>query len=350
MGDETPQSTDRAARRRLAELIGGYQASAAIGALARLGVADALAQGPRSVADVARAVGAGEDALARLLAATLDLGLFAFDDEGRCALSDVGALLCSDAPGSMRRFAVVSTEQWRWAAYGHLDHALRSGEPGFVAAHGCRLWDYLAGHPEAAASFAESMDRVGAARDRAVAASVDMSAVGRVVDVGGGRGGLVIALLTANPQLRGVVFDLPAVAEDARERLRSAGLAGRCDVVAGDFRDAVVPDGDVYLLSWILHDWDDAGAVRVLRNCREAMVPGARLLVVEMVVPEPDQTGAEAFQRLVRQADLEMLAVVGGRERTKAEYERLFVDAGLVLDRVTPLQGMPWSVIEGRAI
>ncbi len=351
--------TDRAApsaqqpavsSRRLAELINGYQASAAIGALARLGVADALAQGPRSVSELARGVGADERALARLLAATLDLGLFAVDDDGRYRLGELGELLRSDAPGSMRRFAVVSTEDWRWAAYGRLDHTLRTGEPGFVAAQGRRLWDYLASHPEAAASFEESMVRVGTARDQAVAAAVDLSAVERLVDVGGGRGGLLRALLAAHPRLRGVVFDLPSVIEGTREQLRQAGLDERCDAIAGDFREAVPAGGDAYVLSWILHDWDDDTALRILRNCRAAMEKGARLLVVEMVVPEPSQANAAMLDRLVRQADLEMLAVVGGRERTAAEYKRLLTDSGFALDRVTMLEGMPFSVVEGSAV
>lgn len=315
MTEATTHSTEQAvaAGRRLAELVNGYQVSAAIGAFARLGVADALANGPSSIAELAERLGADERALGRLLDATLPAGLFAIDDDGRYRLAELGELLRSDAPGSLRRFAVVSTDDWRWAAYGHLTHAVRTGEPGFVAAHGCRLWDYLAADPDAAASFEESMARVGAARDRAVAAAVDFGTTARLVDVGGGRGGLLCALLAAWPQLQGVVFDLPAVIEGAREQLQAAGFAERCQAVAGDFREAVPPGGDAYLLSWVLHDWDDATTLRILGNCRSAMPPGARLLLVEMVVPAAGEPNAAAFARLVRQTDLEMLAVVGGR-------------------------------------
>jgi len=336
--------------RRLAELINGYQVSAAIGAFARLGVADALAEGPSSINELAQRLGADERALARLLDATLDVGLFAIGDDGRYRLGELGDLLRSDAPGSLRRFAVVSTDDWRWSAYGHLSHALRTGEPGFAAAHGCRLWDYLDSHPEAAASFEESMARVGAARDQVVATAVDFSTIDRLVDIGGGRGGLLCALLAACPHLRGVVFDLPAVIEGAREHLRKAGFDERCQAVAGDFRKSVPPGGDAYLLSWVLHDWDDATALRIVGNCRAAMRQRSRLLVVEMVVPEPGQPNAAAFERLVRQTDLEMLAVVGGRERTAAEYEQLLAESGFTLDRIVPLEGMPWSVIEGSAV
>ena len=352
MTEGTTQSTEQPAvsNRRLVELINGYQVSAAIGALARLGVADALANGPSSITELSRRLGADERALARLLDATLDIGLFTIGDDERYRLGELGDLLRSDVPGSLRRFAVVSTEHWRWAAYGHLTHTLRTGEPGFVGAHGCRLWDYLASHPEAAASFEESMARVGAARDRAVATAVDFSTVDCLVDVGGGRGGLLCALLAVCPHLRGVVFDLPTVIGGTREQLRQAGFAERCEAIAGDFREAVPPGGDAYLLSWILHDWDDATALRILGNCRAAMEEGSRLLVVEMVVPEPSQPNAAVFERLVRQADLEMLAVVGGRERTAAEYEGLFTDSSFALSRILPLEGMPWSVIEGSAV
>ena len=193
------------------------------------------------------------------------------------------------------------------------------------------------------------MARIGAARDQAVVASVDLSGSRCVVDVGGGRGGLLSGLLTAYPRLRGILFDLPGVVEGAREPLREAGLAERCDVIAGDFREAVPPGGDAYFLSWILHDWDDPTARRILARCRAVMDEGARVLVVEMVLPEGDDPSAPAFKRLVRQADLEMLAVVGGRERTAGEFEQLLNQSGFALTQ-TPLKGMPWSVVEGTAI
>lgn len=304
-----------AASRRLSGLIGAYQTSAAIGALARLSVADALSGKTATAGELAAWVGAGEDALARLLDATLDAGLFTRDENGRYGLTAQGELLRTEVPGSLRRFAIVSTEDWRWNAYAYLAHTLRTGEPGFVRAHNCRLWDYLGDHPEAAVSFEESMARIASVRDRAVVSAVDFSGFNRVIDVGGGRGGLLCALLSTYTGVQGMLFDLPGVVEGAGRQLRQAGLEERCDVVAGDFREAVPPGGDAYLLSWILHDWDDVAAQSILRRCRQAMQEGAVVLLVGMVVPEENQPGAEAFRRLVRQTDLEMLAVVGGRER-----------------------------------
>jgi hypothetical protein len=335
--------------RRLAELINAYQVSAAIGALARLGVADALAAGPQLPAELARRVQADEGALTRLLGATLDIGLFSLGDDGRYALTSLGGLLRGDAEGSLRRLAIVSTDEWRWRAYGHLTHALRTGEPGFVPAHGCRFWEYLASHPAEAASFEESMARISGVRDAAVAGTYDFSHIGCLVDVGGGGGSLLRAVLGAYPQLRGVLFDQPGVVDGAREPLRQAGLAERCEVIGGDFLEAVPTGGDAYVLSWILHDWDDQTVVRILAHCRRAMDDAARLLVVELVVPAPDEPGAPQVMRLIRQTDLEMLTVVGGRERTATEYAGLFAGAGLQLTRVVPLKGMPWSVMEGAA-
>jgi len=349
-GATQPSEQSAGSNRRLAELIGGYQVSAAIGALARLGVADALADGPATSTELAASLGADEDALARLLDTIQDIGLFTLGNDGRYCLTAFGSLLRDDVPGSLRRYAVVSTDQWRWYAYGHLTHTLRTGEPGLVAAHGCGFWDYLASHPETAASFEESLARIGAARDQALVASVDLSGSHCVVDVGGGRGGLLSALLAAHPRLRGVLFDLPGVIEGAREQMREADLAERCEIIAGDFREGVPSGGDAYLLSWILHDWDDPTARRILARCRAVMDEGARLLVVEMVIPEGDEPSALAFKHLVRQADLEMLAVVGGRERTAGGFERLLNQSGFALTRIVPLKGMPWSVVEGAAV
>jgi hypothetical protein len=171
-----------------------------------------------------------------------------------------------------------------------------------------------------------------------------------MVDVGGGRGALLAALLAENRQLHGILFDLAGVVVGGRENVVSADVAGRWEVVSGDFRDSVPPGGDVYLLSWVLHDWDDQTAQRILVNCRAAMEKGARLLVVEMVIPESGDPAAAAFERLVRQADLEMLAVVGGRERREGEFRELLAGAGFSISGVQTLEGLPWSVLDARAV
>lgn len=335
-------------RQRMASLIGGYQLSAAIGALARLGVADELAGGPVAARDLARRVGADALSLERVLRTLEDVGLFMRLDDGRIALTPLGELLRSDVPASARRGAIASTEEWRWRAYGHLTHSIRTGEPGFRLAHGCGLWEYLAHEPAAAAMFNESMSRVAAANAAALVRTYDFSGVQRLVDVGGGHGVLARAVLEANPQIHAVVFDLPGVIEGTRECLRYAGLEERCEAIAGDFFDAVPDGADVYLLSWILHDWDDQSALRILANCRAAMPRGARLLVIEMVVPsDQGPSSSPDVDRLVKVSDLEMLVIVGGRERTAAEYREILANAGFELTRILALDSLPWSVIEG---
>jgi hypothetical protein len=324
----------------MAQLIGGYQISASIGALARLGVADALLDTPLHPHELAERVGADTLALSRVLRALDATGLLATLGDGKIALTGLGELLCSDVPGSARRAAIASTEEWRWRAYGHLTHSVRTGEPGFRRAHGCELWEYLAQNTEAAALFDESMARVAAAIATVLVDAYDFGAVERLVDVGGGHGILTSAILEANPHLRAVILDLPGVIEGARAHLAAAGLAGRCDAVAGDFLDAVPAGGDLYLLSWILHDWDDSAATRILENCRAVMREGGRLLAIEMVVTPGND-------RLVRTTDLEMLVVAGGRERTADEYAGLYRAGGFELNRIVPLDGLPWSVLEG---
>ena len=168
------------------------------------------------------------------------------------------------------------------------------------------------------------------------------------MDVGGGHGVLMRGVLEAHPHVRGVVFDLPGVIESTRAHLADAGLTDRCEAIAGDFFDAVPAGGDAYVLSWILHDWDDESAVRILANCRAAMGDAGRLLAIELVVPADDEPpSSPEVKWLLKTADIEMLAVVGGRERTAAEYRKLYASAGFELTRSLALEPLAWSVIEG---
>jgi hypothetical protein len=343
----TPQ---RAAelRQRIASLIGGYQTSAAIGAVARLGVADALADDPLEPLELATRIGADPRSLERVLRVLQDAGLFTRLDDGRIALTPLGELLRTDVAGSASHLAIASTEDWRWRAYGHLTHSVRTGEPGFRQAHGCGLWEYLERDPDAARVFNQSMSRVASANAAALVSNYDLSSVRRLVDVGGGHGVLVRAALEANPQMSAVVFDLAGVIEGTRTQVAAAGLADRCEAIAGDFFTAVPAGGDVYVLSWILHDWDDRPAASILANCRAAICEGGRLLVVEMVVPSGDEPlSSPSLDRIVKASDLEMLTIVGGRERTAAEYRELFASAGFELTRILPLGSSPWSLLEG---
>ncbi len=341
----------RALGHRMAELVNGYQLSAAIGAVARLGVADCVAAGPTQLSEVAALVGADARALERVVRLLTDAGLFEHLEDGRVGLTPLGGLLRSDVPGSARRAAIVVSEEWHWRAYGHLTHSVRSGEPGFDQAHGCGFWEYLEGHPEASRLINDSMSAVASFIGAALARSYEFGGMERLVDVGGGYGTLVRAVLDTHPHLQGVVFDLPGVIEGTRARLAEWGLANRCQTFAGDFFDAVPAGGDAYLLSWVLHDWDDESAVRVLAKCREAVGDAGRVLAIELVVPAADEPEPSPdLERLVRTTDIEMLAIVGGHERTAAEYGELYAAAGLTLTRILPLEPTAWSLIEGSPV
>jgi O-methyltransferase domain/Dimerisation domain len=237
----------------LARLAGGFRAARAVQVAARLGLADGLRDGPRHPADLAAATGTHPDALGRLMRALAGLGVLASDALGRYRLTPMGELLRGDAPGSLRDFVARFGEPEYWRAWGALDHSIATGRPAFDAVFGARLFDHLARNPEAAARFHAGMGG-GSARAAAavVAALGDLGGVDTVVDVGGGHGALLAAVLRANPEARGVLFELPQVAEAGRAALAAAGLAGRSRVETGDFFEAVPAGGDLYLLQRIV--------------------------------------------------------------------------------------------------
>jgi len=325
----------------LLQMITGKWVSQAIYAAAELGVADHLVAGPRSSEDLARTLEVDPGALHRLLRALTGLGVFQADATGWFSLTPIGEALRSDAPDSMRGFARMMGMPATWRAWEDVLYSVRTGRSAFVHQHGGRAFEYFATHPEESAIFDDAMASFSASEVPPLLAAYDFSAFTRIVDVAGGSGQLLAAILGANPQASGVLFDLPHVTGRARAQLETAGLTGRCEVIAGDFFEAPLPPGSgAYLLKHILHDWDDARCVDVLRACRAAMDDSARLLVIEMVLP----AGNEPF--FGKLLDLEMLVITpGGRERTEAEYRALFAEADLALTRVVPTQA-PISVLE----
>jgi hypothetical protein len=251
-------------------------------------------------------------------------------DGGRFALTEVGACLRSDVAGSLRGPAVVRGELYYQAAAGTLA-AVRRGGTAFEQVYGDRFFDYLARHPEQEASFQASMS--GRAEQEAgdVVAAYDFGGLGRLVDVGGGYGILLGAVLRAAPELQAVLVDQPGVVEQARRRLEAEGVAGRCELVAGDFFGSVPDGADAYLLSRVLHDWVDDDARRLLATCRSAMGQGSRLLIVEALLPERARD-----QPAVIRMDLHMLVLLGAHERTETQYRRLLGETGFRVARVVP--------------
>ena len=326
---------------QLLQLMNGYWITQSIAVAAELGVADRIADGHATADELAEATGTDAPSLRRLLRALAMIGVLTEEPDGRFGLTEVGAFLRQDVPGSLRALARMRGSEWQWSAWRQLGHSVRTGETAFDHVHGKSMFDHFAESKEDAAVFNEAMISHASQMHTAVAAAYEFPAEGTVVDVGAGHGTLVAAILEAHPGMRAVVFDMPQVVSGARAWLTDRGFGGRCDFAAGDFFEAVPRGADVYALSHIVHDWDDDRAIRLLRRCHESMPPDARLAVCEMVVP----AGAEPhFSKLL---DLEMLVNTGGRERTLDEYERLYAEAGFELTRVIPTP-TPVSVIEGR--
>jgi O-methyltransferase len=301
---------------------------------ARLGLADELRGGPLAAAELARRVGANAAALARALRGLAAMGVVAAGEDGRYRLAAAGFLLCRHHPVSLHDDVLVHGELF--PAWAGLLHAVETGETAFDHVFGRALFDRFGEDDGAGRRFAGYLARRTAAAARAVAAACDAAGRRRIVDVGGGEGALLAALLAAHPGARGVLFDRPAALAGARARL--APLAPRCELAAGDFFAAVPAGGDLYLLQAVLHDWDDERALSLLANCRRAIAPRGALLVIERPLDAPDSPQAIA-------GDLDMLVLTGGRERTVAEYAALLARAGFRLARVIATRG-PFSVLE----
>jgi O-methyltransferase domain/Dimerisation domain len=330
-------------RFQLQQMISSYWIASAIGVAANLGIADRLADGPKSSDELAQATGSHPRALYRLLRALAGVGIFTEVEPERFGLTPMAEALQTDAPASLYGYAVYLCNDLLWRTWSQLGYSVQTGQPAFKHLFGLDPWEYRVRHPEFAASFNAAMTGVSTQIAQAVTGAYDFSGVGTVVDVGGGHGGLLTALLRANPGLHAVLFDLPQVIKEAREPLRAAGLLERCDLVAGDMFEAVPADGDLYMLSRVIHDWDDNRAVTILANCRRVMGRHSTLLLVEEVIPPGD---VPFYGKL---GDLNMLVLAGGQERTEAEYRALYAAAGFTLRQIIPTRSR-MSLLEGTLV
>ena len=334
-----------AARAALARMITASRITQAVHVAAKLGIADCLARGPHRSDDLAKELGTHPVALRRLLLALTSIGIVEHGANGEFALTGVGSYLRRDAPGSLHAPALLFGEARFWTAWGHLSDAVTVGEPTLSPRSDLAFLDRHVGDPEWGALFDGAMSAHTAAVTSAIISAYDFSRFRHVVDIGGGRATLLSAILEAAPHLRGTVFDLPPVVAAARCALDAAGLSRRCDVVAGDFFQSVPAGGDAYVLRMIIHDWDDERSAAILGNCGKAIAAGGRLLLIERVMPERIEARVEHEE--VCMADLNMLVITGGRERTETEYRTLLRRAGLALVRIVPTAS-PFSVIEAR--
>lgn len=327
---------------RMLQLITGYWVSQAIHCVTKLGIPDKLGDGETSAAELARVCRVHEEALYRVLRALTSSGVLV-EKPGRVfALTQVGAMLRTGVPGSMKNFALMIVDDYNWNAWAELGHAVRTSENTIEKVLGLPLFDYLAKRPEKLKTFGDSMSDLSGVEIPAVASAYDFSRFKKLVDVGGSHGALLAAILKRNPKLTGIVYDSPHVIENARNDVHvgATEIAGRIETRAGNFFENVPSGGDAYMMKYIVHDWDDEKARRILANTAAAMGKNGTLLVIDTVVP----AGAENWWS--KWLDINMLVLVGGKERTEQQFRELFQRAGFRLTRIVPT-GCALSIIEG---
>jgi hypothetical protein len=304
---------------------------------ATLKIADLLAEGLRTVEELAEASSSHPASLYRLLRMLAGAGVFAEEEPGRFGLTPLASTLRTDTPDSVRDWALFISAPPVWAAWSNLLHSVRTGESAFEHAFGMPLFRYMDDHPDLGVAYNNWMAKQSELQNGAVLGSYDFAAHHRVVDVGGGQGATLTAILEANPSVTGVLFDLPQVVSKVT---LPETITQRCEIVAGDMLKALPAGGDVYLLKRVLMDWSDEIATDALMRCRDAMVEDGKVLVIEPVVPQGNEPSVGKF------LDVTMLVMQHGRVRTESEHRALFEAAGLELTRTIPTSS-PLRLIEG---
>lgn len=337
------QINELPASAQMLQIISGFWISRAVYAIAKLGIPDLLKSGPKTAEELAAATKMHAPSLFRLLRALVSVEVLKSAEGGRFAQTPLSETLVTDAPGTLRWFAVSELGQEHYPAWGNLMHSLKTGEIAFDNFFGADIWKYFQQNPDDAAVFNNSMSNVTAATNEAITSLYDFSRFETLVDVGGGHGGLITSVLKANPKLKGVLFDAEEVIQGARPKLEAAGVADRCEAVAGDFFKSVPAGGDAYIMKWIIHDWDDEKATTILRHCRNQISPDGKLILVDCVVPETDEPDFSKF------FDLNMLVMTGGKERTAKEFAHLLEVTGFKLLRVIPTE-LPTSIVEAQPV
>lgn len=333
------QGPSVAEREQLLRLITGYRLTQALYVVAKLGLANLLVAGSKSAEQLAKETSVDPDRLHRVLRALAAHGVFAVDGDGRFQLNPLGELLQTNAPGSMAAMTILQGEE-PYRAFGDLLHTVTTGETAFDHLFGMGHFDYLAGHPSAGSTFHTAMSQSRRPAGKPLE-GYDFRNCRVIVDVGGGVGALLASVLQEHAHLRGILFDLPSVMDDAKKYLDASGVADRCELRAGSAFDAIPSGGDVYVMSRVLHDWPDPKALVLLRNCREVIPRSGTLLLKESVVPE-DSRSPEIFDR-----DLMMMVMNGGRERTEGEWRALLNRGGFSLSRYPLLVSNP-DLLEAR--
>lgn len=319
--------TELSPQQLLSEYIRAYKRSQAVYVAARLELADRLYEQPQTAQELAVTVGAHADSLYRLLRALASIGIFHEDGDHRFHMTPMAEILRRDTPDSQHVMALMMCEE-HYSAFGELLYSITTGKPAFEKVYGMSIFEYLGQHPEKGQIFDQAMTAIHIQETAALLDGYDFSGASRLVDVGGGNGSLLQAILGQWPHMEGILFDLPPVIERAKADLESQQSANRLSFVQGDFFSEVPAGGDTYMLRHIIHDWDDDKAGIILKNIHRAMPDDGRLLILESVVQPSNEDAATKFR------DLTMLVIPGGRERSESEYRRLLRNAGFELGQI----------------
>ncbi|RFU85014.1 methyltransferase [Streptomyces triticagri] len=345
--DSSQQSLDEA-RGALGRIIFGAMAAHTVGAATRLGVLDLIGDGERTADELAAAAGTQPQATVRLLRALTGLGILTERAPGSFAATPVGALMRKDVPGSLFSFIRMFTDPAMLRAWEQLDESVRTGETAFDKVFGTDFFSHLAEQPELSAEFNAAMSQGTLDTAQRLPTAFDFSRYSTVADIGGGDGTLLSAILRAHPTLRGILFDSPEGLAQAGTQLAAEIAGGRCSLITGDFFATVPAGAEVYVLKSVIHDWSDARCAEILGHCRREIPDGGRLLIIEPVLPpvvDPATAGATYL------TDLNMLVNVGGRERTRDDFEQLCRDTGFAIRDVTPFGAPnPFCLIEAEPV
>ena len=323
----------------LTQMAFGAMMTQALYVAAKLGIADLLAAKPQPISALAEATETHERALYRVLRSLAGVGIFEETEPQVFALTPLAEPLRSDKPNSMRNGAIFMGEEWHWRVWGDMVYSVKTGKPAWGHVHGAEVFDYFAVHPQQAEIFNKAMTDMSMATAPSVVEAYDFDSIKTLCDIAGGHGYLLAQVLKANPEMKGILFDVPPVIEGADALLEKEGVAKRVEKVSGDFFASVPKGADAYIMKHIIHDWDDERSIKILQNINTAMSADGKVLIVETIVPEGNEPH---YSKLL---DLEMLTSPGGAERTASEYRELLAAAGFRLTRIVPTRS-PFSIIE----
>ncbi|HKX28986.1 MAG TPA: methyltransferase [Blastocatellia bacterium] len=331
---------ERPPENAILQLISGAVMQQALCVVTRLGVPDLVAERPQTAEELAGRTRTHAGALYRLLRALATAGVFAEVEDRTFSLTPSAELLCTGVPGSLRDLVIFMGEEWHWRIWADMLYSVETGQPAWKHVHGAEVFPWFSEHPEAHEIFNRAMTSFSYSSVSAVVDAYDFTEISTLIDIAGGHGALLTGILKSNPRLKGVLFDQPSVIDGASKMLQRAELQDRVELAAGDFFKSVPTGGDAYLMKFIIHDWDDERALKILHNIHRVIPRHGKLLLVEMVVPPGNRPH---FSKIM---DLQMLISPGGLERTASEYEALFERAAFRLTRIIPTRS-PLCIIEG---